>query len=91
MRATLRPVLFATLIASPALAGTAHTVDWYVAHPQERKAEATRCDNDPGDLQTTPDCVNAKDAGRKALKLEAKQKLDNAGNRLDNAYHDLTK
>ena len=83
--------LLAATIALPASAETANTVDWYVAHPDERKAEATRCDNDPGDLDNTPDCVNAKAAGRKALEVEAKQKLDNAGNRIDDAYHDLTK
>jgi hypothetical protein len=79
------------LVSGPALADTANTVDWYVAHPDERKAEAATCENDPGDLQNTPDCINAKAAGRKALELEAKQKLDNAGNRIDDAYHDLTK
>jgi hypothetical protein len=96
---TLKPTLglLAVLLALPAHAQSenattaTHTVDWYVAHGDERKAEVAKCDNDPGDLQNTPDCVNAKDAGPKAVELEAKQKLDNAGNRIDDAYHDLTK
>jgi hypothetical protein len=83
--------LFLALMALPACADQVNTVDWYVDHPDERKAEIARCDNNPGELQNTPDCINAKEAGRKAVEVKAKQALDNAGNRIDNAVQDLTK
>lgn len=35
------------------------TVDWYKAHQAERAAVLTKCNNNPGQLATTPNCVNA--------------------------------
>jgi hypothetical protein len=69
----------------------ANTVDWYVAHDDERKAEVAKCDNDPGDLKDDPDCINAKQAVTRADELVAREKLDNATDRVKDAYHDLTK
>ena len=83
-------VLVSTAIASPAWA-EANTVDWYVAHEDERKAMEAKCANDPGDLQNDPDCINAKEAGRQAALDTAREKLDNGADRVKDAFHDLTK
>lgn len=36
------------------------TVQWYATHPAERERTRRACLNDPGRLEHTPDCVNAK-------------------------------
>src|SRR3954452_1548277 len=36
------------------------TVQWYATHPAERERTRRACLNDPGHLERTPDCVNAK-------------------------------
>jgi hypothetical protein len=41
-----------------------HTVADYRAHPDLRREELARCSNDPGTLGRTPDCINAREAGR---------------------------
>ena len=38
----------------------ARTVQWYAAHPAERERTRRACLNDPGHLEQTPDCINAK-------------------------------
>lgn len=38
---------------------TAMTVEWYKANEQVRKDVLTKCNNNPGELAATPDCVNA--------------------------------
>lgn len=38
------------------------TVEWYKAHESERIAMATKCHNNPGQLEKTPNCVNAQTA-----------------------------
>jgi predicted small lipoprotein YifL len=38
------------------------TVDWYKAHPAERDAMLGRCQANPGELASSPNCVNATDA-----------------------------
>jgi hypothetical protein len=78
-------------IAAPALADAEHTVDWYVAHEDERKTLEAKCANDPGDLANDPDCINAKQAGKQAVLNTAKEKLDSGADRIKDAYHDLTK
>ncbi|NOU12318.1 MAG: EexN family lipoprotein [Nitrospira sp.] len=35
------------------------TVEWYKQHEAERLAMATKCHNNPGQLEKTPNCVNA--------------------------------
>jgi len=42
----------------------AHTVDYYRAHAQERRARVKDCVNDPGSRGRTPDCINALEADR---------------------------
>ena len=42
------------------------TVDWYLAHDAERKATQKECQNNPGELGQTPNCVNASIAGNRA-------------------------
>lgn len=42
------------------------TVDWYLAHDTERKATLKECQNNPGELGQTPNCVNASIAGNRA-------------------------
>ncbi len=36
-----------------------NTVDYYKAHPSERKAKIAECKNNPGELKKTPNCQNA--------------------------------
>lgn len=38
------------------------TVAWYKAHEAERIAMATKCHNNPGRLEKTPNCINAQQA-----------------------------
>ena len=40
------------------------TVDYYRAHAAERAAMLRTCENDPGDLRDSPNCVNAREAAR---------------------------
>jgi hypothetical protein len=42
------------------------TVDWYKAHDAERKDVLAKCNNNPGDLAATPNCVNASSADTSA-------------------------
>jgi hypothetical protein len=48
---------------APGGAGTL-TVDYYRAHAAERAAMLRTCENDPGDLRDSPNCVNAREAAR---------------------------
>ena len=38
---------------------TVQTVDWYKAHNAERHSMLTKCHNNPGQLDATPNCINA--------------------------------
>jgi hypothetical protein len=38
------------------------TVAWYKTHEAERIAMATKCHNNPGQLDKTPNCINAQQA-----------------------------
>ncbi len=40
----------------------AQTVDYYRAHPEERRALVQDCANDPARARTRPACINAKAA-----------------------------
>ncbi|MDP2027871.1 EexN family lipoprotein [Sulfuriferula sp.] len=44
---------------------TVQTVDWYLTHDVERKAMQKECQNNPGELAQTPNCINASLAGKK--------------------------
>ena len=62
------------LAACIALAGCStpepvQTVDWYKDHAPERQAMVAKCRANPGELEATPNCVNA---------IRAQNQLDNA-------------
>ncbi|MDR2876034.1 MAG: EexN family lipoprotein [Methylobacillus sp.] len=38
---------------------TTQTVGWYKTHDAERKEVLAKCNDNPGELQNTPDCINA--------------------------------
>jgi len=38
------------------------TVEWYKEHEIERKAQIEKCNNNPGELNITPNCINARSA-----------------------------
>jgi PBP1b-binding outer membrane lipoprotein LpoB len=38
------------------------TVQWYKEHEVERKAQLEKCKNNPGQLEKTPNCINARAA-----------------------------
>lgn len=44
------------------------SVAWYETHTSERSAMVKKCDDDPGELMLTPNCVNASQA---AVNIEA--------------------
>lgn len=46
------------------------TVSWYLQNPDDpngRKAVLARCEDDPGHLAQTPNCINAKQAEAQAF------------------------
>lgn len=38
------------------------TVEWYKQHDAERKEMNAKCDDNPGKLENTPNCINSKQA-----------------------------
>lgn len=66
----LRPIVFSLALSGViGLAGCTkealdpvQTVEWYKQHEAERIAMATKCQNNPGQLASTPNCINAKQA-----------------------------
>jgi hypothetical protein len=38
------------------------TVDWYKSHDAERDTKIAECKNNPGQLMSTPNCINAIEA-----------------------------
>lgn len=64
----MRPIaLVAGVAAIAALAscspsGPTHDKAYYAAHEAERTTQLTACQNDPGGLGKTPNCVNAQAA-----------------------------
>ncbi len=51
-----------TSACSPEPPSARHTVDEYRANAQLRHAQVARCQEDPGSLKKTPDCINAQQA-----------------------------
>jgi hypothetical protein len=49
---------------APSPEPTHQTVEYYRTNPDARAARLTECGNDPGVLEKTPDCVNAREAER---------------------------
>ena len=47
-------------------ADAARTVSWFEQHSDERKAVLAKCQDDPGHLAQTPNCMNASEAEGRA-------------------------
>jgi PBP1b-binding outer membrane lipoprotein LpoB len=43
------------------------TVEWYKENTDARQAMMQKCANNPGELRTTPNCINAKQAEQAVL------------------------
>ena len=52
------------------------TVNWYMEHEAERTAMLEKCDNNPGELLGTPDCLNADEAERKLRKAKLEETIE---------------
>lgn len=39
-----------------------HTVEWYKEHREECDKKLKECENNPGEMHHTPNCVNARKA-----------------------------
>lgn len=63
-----RPALLCSLVAVAACGQREppKTVAYYTEHPAERDARLAVCKNNPGELKSDPDCVNAAAAVMKA-------------------------
>lgn len=61
MRALLLVVAGLAVATLTGCHGT-HSVEWFKTHNAERIAMLKRCADDPGELQYTPNCVNANKA-----------------------------
>jgi hypothetical protein len=57
-------VTVGTAACAPSPNPTHQTVDYYRADPDARKEMLAKCENDPGALGRTPDCINALQAKR---------------------------
>jgi len=53
-----------------------HDVAWYKTHRAELKAMREKCNSNPGELQTTPNCVNSHTAVRQLVVESGKIFLD---------------
>lgn len=66
----LRPTVFGLVLSGVlGLAGCTkeslepvQTVEWYKTHEAERIATIQKCTNNPGQLEGTPNCINARGA-----------------------------
>jgi hypothetical protein len=58
----------AAACSSPPEPPTHQTVEFYLTNKEARQAKLAECDNDPGALGKTPDCINAKQAARRDMK-----------------------
>jgi hypothetical protein len=68
---------------------THQTVDYYRANREAREAKLAECENDPGALAQTPDCINAKAAARRDVKtLRDLPPLDLPGATADKAQRE---
>jgi len=43
------------------------TVEWFKTHETERKETLKKCEDNPGELQATPNCINANEARQKLI------------------------
>ena len=58
--------ILSTASCAPAPDRAAHTVEEYAKDATLRASEMKVCVNDPGTVGATPDCVNAREAERRA-------------------------
>ncbi len=52
-----------------------HDVQYYLDHPDDRRTAIAECDNDPGSLGDSPNCVNAYEADEQALNRSIRDAL----------------
>jgi len=52
----------AVILAACGESTPVQTVDWYKNHDAERKGMILKCEENPGELAKTPNCINAKTA-----------------------------
>lgn len=62
---SLSPQATIVLPLQPQAPAEARTVSWYVAHPSEANAKVSVCNDDPGNAQSDPECLNAATATEK--------------------------
>nr|WP_313015161.1 EexN family lipoprotein [Brucella intermedia] len=46
---------------------TTNSVQYYLDHAGERKTQISLCDDNPGELDNDPNCINAYEADKKAM------------------------
>ena len=61
-------VTVAAAACAPAPEPTHQTVEYYRVNKEARAAKLVECENDPGALGQTADCINARQAARKDMK-----------------------
>ena len=66
LRLGLVVTILSTVSCAPAPDRASHTVEEYDQDPSLRASEMRWCANDPGTLRTSPDCINAREAERRA-------------------------
>ena len=54
--------LAVAVLAGCSPAGPTHDKAWYAGNAADRASELTACQNDPGRLRNTPNCINAQAA-----------------------------
>jgi hypothetical protein len=64
MRLEIVVTLSAVTACAPVPNRAQHSVGYYRAHPTALKVMLARCTNEPGTLDRTPGCVNAREAAR---------------------------
>lgn len=62
MKLKLFVVIAAITVLSACSSEKEHDVQYYIDNPPERAAKIEECVNDPGKLDSTVNCVNAKEA-----------------------------
>lgn len=75
----LKPLILAIVAASIAgcndTAEPVRTVEWFKEHKEKREATRKRCQDNPGQLSTTPNCMNA-DRAQAAVDAEKRGTLN---------------
>lgn len=76
---------FALLVVAATLVGCGdktpvQTVEWYKEHTAERKEMLSKCESNPGELENSPNCVNARQADDQQGNARRGWVQPNAGN-----------